>query len=136
MNKVVPKSDVMKTALEWAKEVTQNSPDSIQSTKRALVLSNQLGDVEDAVIAHHRSKEMLRVYASDNIKVSLTMPWTVSVAHVQVERPAGVRTGLSDSISQFSFTDPTISHRNASRRGAILRSYDHLSLPTLYNFSL
>lgn len=42
----------------------------MQSTKRALVLSNQLGDVEDVVVAHTRSKEMLRVYASDNIKVT------------------------------------------------------------------
>ena len=69
MNKVVPKSDVLKTALEWAKEIIQNSPDSVQSTKRALVLSNQLGDVEDVVVAHTRSKEMLRVYGGENIKV-------------------------------------------------------------------
>ena len=69
MNKVVPKTEVVKTALEWAKEITLNSPDSVQSTKRALVLSNQLADVEDVVVAHFRSKEMLRVYQGDNIKV-------------------------------------------------------------------
>lgn len=70
VNKVVPKSDVLKTAVEWAQEIVGNSPDSVQSTKRALMLSSQLGDVEDVVVAHTRSKEMLRVYASDNIKVS------------------------------------------------------------------
>lgn len=73
MNKVVPKTAVLETAFEWAKEITQNSPDSVQSTKRALVLSNQLGDVEDVVVAHFRSKEMLRVYEGDNIKVSFPM---------------------------------------------------------------
>ena len=73
VNKVVPKSEVMNTALEWAKEITHNSPDSVQSTKRGLVLSNQLGDVEDVVVAHQRSKEMIRVYGSDNIKVSQTL---------------------------------------------------------------
>lgn len=69
MNKVVPKSDVLKTAVEWAQEIVGNSPDSIQSTKRALMLSNQLGNVEDVVVAHTRSKEMLRAYASENLKV-------------------------------------------------------------------
>ncbi|KIP11753.1 hypothetical protein PHLGIDRAFT_27759 [Phlebiopsis gigantea 11061_1 CR5-6] len=71
VNKVVPKSDVITTALAWAKEIAGNSPDSVQATKRALILSNQLGDVEDVVKTHFRSKEMLRVYASDNIKNGL-----------------------------------------------------------------
>ena len=72
VNKVVPKSEVITTALAWAREIAGNSPDSVQATKRALVLSNQLGDVEDVVKTHFRSKEMLRVYAGDNIKVSPT----------------------------------------------------------------
>ncbi len=60
---------MLPTALQWAKQITENSPDSVQSTKRALLLSNQFGDVEDVVVAHTRSKEMLRVYGSDNLKV-------------------------------------------------------------------
>lgn len=65
----MPRDQVVKEAIAWAVELTQNSPDSVQSTKRALVLNSQLGDVEDVVVAHARSKEMRRVYAGDNIKV-------------------------------------------------------------------
>ena len=86
MNKVVSKAEVLKTAIDWAREICQNSPDSVQSTKRALVLSNQLGDVEDVVVAHTRSKEMLRVYAGENIKVSDTILF-LSHAHT-ISRPA------------------------------------------------
>ena len=68
VNKVVPKAEVIPTAIEWAKQLCQNSPDAVQSTKRALVLTNQLGDVEDVVVAHARSKEMLHVYGGQNLK--------------------------------------------------------------------
>ncbi|GJE86230.1 enoyl-CoA hydratase/carnithine racemase [Phanerochaete sordida] len=71
VNKVVPKAEVVKTAVEWAQEIVGNSPDSVQSTKRALMLASQLGDVEDVVVAHTRSKEMLRVYGSENLKAGL-----------------------------------------------------------------
>lgn len=83
VNKVVPKTDVLKTAVEWAQEIVGNSPDSVQSTKRALMLSNQLGDVEDVVVAHTRSKEMLRVYGSDNIKVG-TLPVRILLGHTDM----------------------------------------------------
>ena len=81
MNKVVPKAEVLKTAIDWAQEITQNSPDSVQSTKRALVLSNQLGDVEDVVVAHTRSKEMLRVTGGENIKVNGVILFVASVLY-------------------------------------------------------
>ncbi len=71
MNKVVPKAEVLPTAIEWAKQLCQNSPDAVQSTKKALVLAQQLSDVEDVVVAHTRSKEALQVYAGENIKVCL-----------------------------------------------------------------
>lgn len=69
MNKVVPKTEVLSTALAWAVEITTNSPDSVQSTKRALLLTNKHADVEDIVKAHARSKESVRHFTSENIKV-------------------------------------------------------------------
>lgn len=69
VNKVVPKTEVLSTAIDWAKQLCENSPDSVQATKRAMVLANQLADVEDVVVAHTRSKEMYRMYAGQNIKV-------------------------------------------------------------------
>jgi enoyl-CoA hydratase/carnithine racemase len=69
VNKVVPKSEVLSTAIEWARQICQNSPDAVQSTKKALMLSQQLADVEDVVVTHMRSKEMLRVFKGQNIKV-------------------------------------------------------------------
>ncbi|KAI0803158.1 enoyl-CoA hydratase/carnithine racemase [Irpex lacteus] len=71
VNKVVPKAEVLPTAIEWAKQLCQNSPDAVQSTKKALVLAQQLSDVEDVVVAHTRSKEALQVYAGENIKNGL-----------------------------------------------------------------
>ena len=67
VNKVVPKDQVLSTALAWAAEIVQNSsPDSVQSTKRALLLANQHGSVEDAVAAHINSKESKRAFVSEN----------------------------------------------------------------------
>jgi len=71
VNKVVPKAEVVPTAIEWAKQLCQNSPDAVQSTKKALVLTTQLGGVEDVVVAHLRSKEMLRMYSGQNLKNGL-----------------------------------------------------------------
>ncbi|OSX66978.1 hypothetical protein POSPLADRAFT_1072124 [Postia placenta MAD-698-R-SB12] len=71
VNKVVPKTEVLSTALAWAVEITTNSPDSVQSTKRALLLTNKHADVEDIVKAHARSKESVRHFTSENIKEGL-----------------------------------------------------------------
>ncbi|KAH9948189.1 enoyl-CoA hydratase/carnithine racemase [Amylocystis lapponica] len=71
VNKVVPKSEVLPAALEIAAQINANSPDSVQSTKRALLLGNRHGSVEDAVIAHLRSKESVRAMKSENIKEGL-----------------------------------------------------------------
>ncbi|KAI8981161.1 enoyl-CoA hydratase/carnithine racemase [Trametes punicea] len=71
INKVVPKGEVLHTALAWAAEITQNSPDAVQSTKRALLLANRYGSVEDAVIAHVNSKESKRAFTSENIQEGL-----------------------------------------------------------------
>ncbi len=70
VNKVVPKDQVLSTALAWAAEIAQNSsPDSVQSTKRALLLAQRHGSVEEAVIAHINSKESKRQFVSENIQV-------------------------------------------------------------------
>ncbi|KAI0690750.1 enoyl-CoA hydratase/carnithine racemase [Cytidiella melzeri] len=74
VNKVVPKAEVLPTAINWAKQLCQNSPDAVQSTKRALLLSQQLADVEDVVVAHTRSKETLRTYAGQNLKALWSNP--------------------------------------------------------------
>ncbi|KAI0673640.1 enoyl-CoA hydratase/carnithine racemase [Trametes maxima] len=67
VNKVVPKAEVLSTALAWAAEIAQNSPDAVQSTKRALLLANRHGSVEDTVVAHVSSKESKRAFTSENI---------------------------------------------------------------------
>ncbi|KAL6304903.1 enoyl-CoA hydratase/carnithine racemase [Sparassis latifolia] len=71
VNKVVPRSELLRTALAWAAAINENSPDSVQSTKRALLEGNRHGSVEDAVVAHIRSKENVRLYDSYNMKEGL-----------------------------------------------------------------
>lgn len=69
MNEVVPKDRVIPVALEWASRIVENSPDSVQATKRALLMANQIADVEELVVKHAQTKEMLRLYGGDNMKV-------------------------------------------------------------------
>jgi 1,4-dihydroxy-2-naphthoyl-CoA synthase len=70
VNTVVPKAQLLQTAIEWAFRITQNSPDAVQSTKRALVEAAKHGDVEQATLANIRSPESIRTYQGENIKVS------------------------------------------------------------------
>ncbi|EJF67139.1 enoyl-CoA hydratase/carnithine racemase [Dichomitus squalens LYAD-421 SS1] len=81
VNQVVPKDKVLSAALAWAHEINQNSPDSVQSTKRALLLANRHGSVEDAVIAHVGSAESKRAFTSENIQEGLR-------AFVEKRKPA------------------------------------------------
>lgn len=69
VNKVVPQGEVLSTALAWAAEINANSPDAVQSTKRALLLASRNGSIEDAVVAHIKSKESKRAFTSENIQV-------------------------------------------------------------------
>ncbi|THH09821.1 hypothetical protein EW146_g8564 [Bondarzewia mesenterica] len=71
VNAVVPKDEVLPTAVEWATRIAANSPDAVQCTKRGLVLAARHGDVERAVIEHAWSAESRRVYGGDNIKEGL-----------------------------------------------------------------
>jgi enoyl-CoA hydratase/carnithine racemase len=68
VNKVVPTSAVLSTALAVAKELVANSPDAVQSTKEALLLS-QTHNFRDTFLAHVKSSVSTRVYKGDNIKV-------------------------------------------------------------------
>ena len=65
---VVPQSELLSTTLRLAQQICQNSPDSVQSTKHALVLS-QSRSYEDTVQSHALSLESKRVYNGVNIKV-------------------------------------------------------------------
>lgn len=65
---VVPPSDLLPTAIRIAQQITQNSPDAVQSTKNALQLSQSHG-FEDTVEMHVWSHESKRVYTGANIKV-------------------------------------------------------------------
>ena len=69
VNKVVPKAQVLATALDYARQIVQNSPDAVQSSKRALLLTKQKADVEDIVACHVRSPEGRRGFLGENIKV-------------------------------------------------------------------
>ncbi|EIW64019.1 enoyl-CoA hydratase/carnithine racemase [Trametes versicolor FP-101664 SS1] len=71
VNKVVPQGEVLSTALAWAAEINANSPDAVQSTKRALLLASRNGSIEDAVVAHIKSKESKRAFTSENIQEGL-----------------------------------------------------------------
>ncbi|KDQ62905.1 hypothetical protein JAAARDRAFT_168207 [Jaapia argillacea MUCL 33604] len=71
INCVVPKSAVLATAVEWAQQIVQNSPDAVQCTKRGLILAGQHGNIEQAVIAHAWSPESKREYKGANIKEGL-----------------------------------------------------------------
>ena len=71
VNTVVPRSEVLDTALEVARQITSNSPDSVQSTKQGLVLA-QKHHFEEAVRTHALSALSKRLYHGANIKASLS----------------------------------------------------------------
>jgi enoyl-CoA hydratase/carnithine racemase len=68
VNLVVEKSAVVPTALDIARQMTVNSPDSVQSSKEGLVLS-QKHHFEEAVQTHSMSLVSKRLYHGANIKV-------------------------------------------------------------------
>jgi len=71
VNAVVPPSQVLPTALSFAKEIVANSPDAVQSTKKALLEGQTHASLEDAVIQHVLGWESRRVYESENIREGL-----------------------------------------------------------------
>ncbi|KZT30978.1 ClpP crotonase [Neolentinus lepideus HHB14362 ss-1] len=71
INQIVPAAKVLPTAVECAKQIVANSPDSVQCTKRGLVLSGQHGSFEQATVALAWSAEAKRLYNSENIREGL-----------------------------------------------------------------
>ncbi|KAA1471464.1 ClpP/crotonase [Dentipellis sp. KUC8613] len=71
VNAVVPKEKLMSTAVEWATQITQNSPDAVQCSKRGLITAAQHADFEQAVATHTWSPESKRLYKGYNIKEGL-----------------------------------------------------------------
>lgn len=69
VNAVVEKPQVLSTALDVARQITLNSPDSVQSSKEGLILA-QKHHFEEAVRTHALSAVSKRLYNGQNIKVS------------------------------------------------------------------
>jgi len=70
VNVVVPTSDVLSAALDLASQIVANSPDSVQSTKKALLLAQKHSN-EETVSAHVRGPVTLGNLYGDNIKEGL-----------------------------------------------------------------
>jgi len=81
INVVVPPSELLSAALHLAQQINGNSPDAVQSTKLALLLS-QNRTYEEALQKHMWTPENSRVYKGENIKVSkrYLLPHTIIVA--------------------------------------------------------
>ncbi|KAF8079327.1 enoyl-CoA hydratase/carnithine racemase [Lyophyllum atratum] len=70
VNQVVPPSKVLSAALGVAKTIISNSPDSVQSTKEGLLISQRL-NFHDTLLSHVASPVSTRVYKGENIKEGL-----------------------------------------------------------------
>ncbi|KAF8514278.1 enoyl-CoA hydratase/carnithine racemase [Gautieria morchelliformis] len=71
VNTVVPHDELIPTAIAWARRITQNSPDAVASTKRALIIAQEVGNFEQATIAGAYSQESKQAYTGGNIKEGL-----------------------------------------------------------------
>ncbi|KAF5312114.1 hypothetical protein D9619_002431 [Psilocybe cf. subviscida] len=70
VNILAPADSVLPTALSLAQQIIANSPDAVQSTKQALLLSQGMGHNE-VVHRHVWSDTSRRVYKGRNIKEGL-----------------------------------------------------------------
>ena len=71
MNKVVTdQKDLLPTALKYATEIIKNSPDSVRSTKLALLLAKEMGMAE-SYDEHTGNAIAKEVYEGENIKEGL-----------------------------------------------------------------
>ncbi|KAG9034184.1 hypothetical protein FRB95_013704 [Tulasnella sp. JGI-2019a] len=67
VNAVVPPKDVLPTALQWAKTIIASSPDAVQSNKRGILSSLELGGVEEARLSHVKSPETEALFKGENV---------------------------------------------------------------------
>ncbi|KAF8190365.1 enoyl-CoA hydratase/carnithine racemase [Mycena galopus ATCC 62051] len=70
VNVVVPPANVLPTALDLASQIIANSPDSVQSTKKGLLLAQKHSN-EEMLSAHVRTPESAGYMFGDNIKEGL-----------------------------------------------------------------
>ena len=68
VNTVVDPASVLPTALSYARILTSNSPDSVQSTKEGLLFSKH-AHIEEAVQMHALSAASRRLWRGRNVKV-------------------------------------------------------------------
>jgi enoyl-CoA hydratase/carnithine racemase len=71
VNKLVPKDAVLSAAIQLAQDITDSSPDSVQSTKSALLSVQNTGTVAAAFEDHAKSAVSERVFQGQNIKEGL-----------------------------------------------------------------
>jgi enoyl-CoA hydratase/carnithine racemase len=69
VNDAVPLPSLLETAISYAGRIVENSPEAVQSTKRALVTSLHEGGVEEAFLKHAWSLENKQAMFGKNIKV-------------------------------------------------------------------
>ncbi|KAF8902192.1 enoyl-CoA hydratase [Gymnopilus junonius] len=70
VNTIVPASELIRTALATAEQIVANSPDAVQSTKAALLLS-QKHNFTETVLTHAWGPQSKQVYKGANIKEGL-----------------------------------------------------------------
>lgn len=70
VNQIVHTSEVLSAAIAVAGEIIANSPDAVQATKRALLLSQEFGHSE-MLVQHLWGPESRRAYKGENIKEGL-----------------------------------------------------------------
>ncbi|KAG8948694.1 hypothetical protein FRC04_009460 [Tulasnella sp. 424] len=71
INAVVPLDQVLSTALQFAKAITANSPDAVQSSKVGIICAEQEGGLDAATVAHVHSRETERMFKGENITEGL-----------------------------------------------------------------
>lgn len=111
INRVVPSANVLPTALALADEIIENSPDAVQSTKRALLIASRSGSVEEAVVAHISSKESKRAFVSENIQVGRSATYFV---HTFSDKAVhGTQEGLRafNEVSSTAYSCPFLSDK-------------------------
>lgn len=78
VNEVVPPSQVLPTALNYAKKIISLSPDSIRATKKGINDANMNGSLDEAWKVATLSDESDKVYKGENILVSFVMFFSIA----------------------------------------------------------
>jgi enoyl-CoA hydratase/carnithine racemase len=87
VNKLVPKDAVLSAAIQLAQDITDSSPDSVQSTKSALLSVQNTGTVAAAFEDHAKSAVSERVFQGQNIKVGGFLHPLLSLFLLKALRP-------------------------------------------------